>query len=61
MASIVAAAFSMALVYPLVRSFGALGIVAAAVAGQAGNLLYLILAVVRVPWTKSSVILESQT
>lgn len=60
-ASIVAAACSMALVYPMVRSFGALGIVVAAVAGQMGNLLYLIIATVRVPWTKSSVILESQT
>jgi len=60
-ASFVAAAASMALVYPLVRSFGALGIVVAAVAGQVGNLLYLIIAMVRVPWTKDSVILESQT
>jgi O-antigen/teichoic acid export membrane protein len=60
-ASIVAAACSMGLVYPMVRSFGALGIVVAAVAGQMGNLLYLIIATVRVPWTKSSVILESQT
>lgn len=41
MASIVAAAASMALVYPMVHRFGAMGIVIAADAGQLGNLLYL--------------------
>jgi O-antigen/teichoic acid export membrane protein len=46
--SIVAASISLSLVYPMVRSFGALGIVLAAVAGQIGNLLYLIFAWVRV-------------
>jgi O-antigen/teichoic acid export membrane protein len=60
-ASVVAAAFSMSLVYPLVRSFGALGIVIAAVAGQAGNLLYLAIALAYVHWAKSSQVLETQT
>lgn len=46
--SIVAAVISLSLVYPMVRRVGALGIVIAAVAGQIGNLLYLILAWVRV-------------
>ncbi|MFZ0746658.1 MAG: hypothetical protein WAM85_19780 [Terracidiphilus sp.] len=43
-ASIVAAVVSISLVYPMVRNAGALGIVLAAVAGQIGNLLYLIFA-----------------
>lgn len=47
-ASIVAAALSMSLVYPLVRNFGALGIVMAAVAGQIGHLIYLGFVVARV-------------
>ena len=47
--SIVAAVISLSLVYPMVHGAGALGIVMAAVAGQIGNLLYLILA-----WTKVS-------
>jgi O-antigen/teichoic acid export membrane protein len=59
-ASVVAAAFSMSLVYPLVRSFGALGIVVAAVAGQIGNLLYLVIAMARVRWANHAQILESQ-
>ncbi len=40
-ASLVAAIASMALIYPLVHGFGALGIMLAAVAGQIANLLYL--------------------
>lgn len=47
-ASVVAAAASISLVYPFVRSFGALGIVMAAVAGQAGNLLFLVFSWLRV-------------
>jgi O-antigen/teichoic acid export membrane protein len=46
--SIVAALISMSLVYPLVRAYGALGIVMAAVAGQFGNLVYLAIAWFRV-------------
>jgi O-antigen/teichoic acid export membrane protein len=46
--SIVAALMSLTLVYPMVRSFGALGIVMAAVFGQVGNLIYLIVAWMRV-------------
>lgn len=48
MASIVAAVLSMALVYPMVRGNGALGIVMAAVAGQLGNLTWLAIAWIRV-------------
>jgi O-antigen/teichoic acid export membrane protein len=48
MASVVAAVLSMALVYPLVRGYGALGIVMAAVAGQIGNLAWLAIAWMRV-------------
>jgi O-antigen/teichoic acid export membrane protein len=47
-ASIVAALMSMSLVYPMVRSYGALGIVMAAVGGQVGNLSYLAIAWMRV-------------
>lgn len=43
-ASIIAAAISVSLVYPAVHSFGALGIMLAAVAGQLANLGYLLLA-----------------
>jgi len=46
--SIVAATLSMLLVYPFVRHLDALGIVMAAVAGQVGNLGYLIFAWVRI-------------
>ncbi len=53
--SIVAAAASLALVYPAVREFGALGIMLAAVAGQIGNLAYLILAWIRMPITREEV------
>jgi O-antigen/teichoic acid export membrane protein len=45
--SIVAALISLSFVYPMVHTFGALGIVIAAVAGQTGNLLYLIFAWMR--------------
>jgi O-antigen/teichoic acid export membrane protein len=48
LASVVAALMSLSLVYPMVRSYGALGIVMAAVAGQLGNLVYLIVAWMRV-------------
>lgn len=47
-ASVVAALLSMALVYPMVRGYGALGIVMAAVTGQFGNLAYLAIAWSRV-------------
>ena len=47
--SIVAAVMSMALVYPMVRGYGALGIMLAALAGQIGNLAYLAIA-----WTRYS-------
>ena len=46
--SIVAAIMSMSLVYPMVRGYGALGIVMAAVTGQIGNLAYLAIAWMRV-------------
>jgi len=45
--SIAAAVISIGLVYPAVRTFGALGIMVAAVAGQIGNLVYLFLAWIR--------------
>ena len=51
--SIVAALLSMALVYPMVRGYGALGIVMAAVTGQIGNLVYLAIA-----WTRLSAVAE---
>jgi len=44
LASVIAAVMSLSLVYPLVRAYGALGIVMAAVGGQIGNLFYLIVA-----------------
>ena len=40
-ASLLAALTSLALIYPCVRSFSALGIMVAAVAGQSANLVYL--------------------
>jgi O-antigen/teichoic acid export membrane protein len=49
LASVVAAVMSLSLVYPLVRAYGALGIVMAAVGGQIGNLVYLVVA-----WTRVS-------
>jgi O-antigen/teichoic acid export membrane protein len=59
--SIVAAATSLLLVYPMVRNFGAIGIMIAAVAGQSGNLLYLIYAWIRVPARAHGAVLETQT
>ena len=47
-ASILAAVLSMALVYPFVRGYGALGIVMAAVGGQIGNLAWLAIAWMRI-------------
>jgi O-antigen/teichoic acid export membrane protein len=44
LSSILAAAISMSLVYPMVREYAALGIVMAALAGQIGNLAYLAIA-----------------
>ncbi|MGB0125329.1 MAG: hypothetical protein WA419_18300 [Silvibacterium sp.] len=41
-ASLLAAFTSLLLIYPCVRSFGAMGIMVAAVAGQSVNLLYLV-------------------
>ncbi len=61
MSSVVAAVASMLLIYPLVRRFDALGIVISAVAGQLGNLLYLIIAWVRVSSTFKPESLETQT
>ncbi len=52
LASVVAALMSISLVYPMVRNYGALGIVLAAVAGQIGNLVYLAIAWVRLPSTQ---------
>ena len=61
MSSVVAAIISMLLIYPLVSRFDALGIVIAAVAGQVGNLLYLVVAWVRVSSTFKPESLETQT
>ena len=47
--SMVAAIVSLAVVYPAVRGFGALGIMVAAVAAQVGNLAYMGLAWMRMP------------
>jgi O-antigen/teichoic acid export membrane protein len=57
----VAAVISMSLIYPLVRKFGAMGIVMAAVAGQMGILAYLILAWMRTPSTVNAEVLETQS
>ena len=57
--SVVAAVISLALVYPLVSNSGALGIVLAAVAGQIGNLLYLVLAWIRVHSTANPKVLST--
>ncbi len=54
-ASIIAAAVSLSLVYPAVRGFGTMGIMLAAVAGQLGNLGYLILAWFRTRASRSKV------
>ena len=53
-ASIVAAIISLSLVYPAVRGFGAVGIMFAAVAGQIGNFVYLLLAWVRMPLRRAT-------
>jgi O-antigen/teichoic acid export membrane protein len=58
--SITAALISMLLVYPLVRRFDAMGIVMAAVAGQVGNLLYLVIAWMRASATSRSESFETQ-
>jgi O-antigen/teichoic acid export membrane protein len=55
--SIAAAVISLSLVYPLVRAYGALGIVLAAVAGQTGNLVYLIVSWMRLSSSRSSSVL----
>ena len=52
-ASVVAAMVSMAVVYPAVRGFGAMGIMVAAVAAQVGNLAYMWLAWMRMPKTQA--------
>ncbi len=57
--SIAAAVISLSLVYPLVRAYGALGIVLAAVAGQTGNLVYLIVSWIRLSSSSSSSVLGS--
>jgi O-antigen/teichoic acid export membrane protein len=59
-ASIVAAIISISLVYPMVRGYGALGIVMAAVAGQVCNLLYLVVAWMRVGSTARGKIATAQ-
>jgi len=58
-ASIAAAVMSLSLVYPLVRAYGALGIVMAAVAGQIGNLVYLIVAWMRVSASADSSVMRN--
>ena len=57
--SVVAAVVSLALVYPAVRGFGAVGIMLAAVAAQTGNLAYMLLIWVRMPKAQSP-LLETQ-
>ena len=56
--SIVAAAASMSLVYPMVHAYGALGIVMAAVGGQIGNLVYLAIAWMRVSASENAKMME---
>ena len=60
LASIAAAVMSLSVVYPLVRAYGALGIVMAAVSGQIGNLVYLIVAWMRVSSSSNSRILGNE-
>lgn len=55
MASLVAALASLALIYPCVRSFGDIGIMIAAVAGQTINLLYLVWVWMRIRTSLESV------
>lgn len=57
-ASVFAAVTSLILIYPCVRSLGALGIMVAAVAGQSVNLLYLTLVWMRI---RSSLTVTEQT
>ena len=57
--SVVAAIVSLGLVYPSVRSFGAAGIMVAAVAAQVANLAYLGLAWMRMP-KKEAPVFEAQ-
>jgi O-antigen/teichoic acid export membrane protein len=52
--SLVAAIASLALVYPLVRAFGSLGIMLAAVAGQTVSLLFVSIAWVQIKSTYSN-------
>jgi O-antigen/teichoic acid export membrane protein len=52
--SVVAALASLALVYPAVRGFGAIGIMIAAVAAQVGNLIYLVFAWLRMPKARTA-------
>lgn len=59
-AAILAAFVSLSVVYPMVRSYGALGIVLAAVAGQIGNLLYLTVAWMRGPSTAKTDIANAE-
>jgi len=59
-ASIFAALVSLSLVYPMVRSYAALGIVMAAVAGQICNLLYLVVAWIRVASSTRGKIVTAQ-
>ena len=58
--SAVAAVISMSLIYPLVHRYGAMGIVMAAVAGQMGILMYLILAWMRTSSNAPTPVLETQ-
>ncbi|WP_348261018.1 hypothetical protein P8935_14540 [Telmatobacter sp. DSM 110680] len=57
--SVVAALVSMSLVYPMVRGYGALGIVMAAVGGQIGNLVYLAIAWMRVSASSNTHIVDA--
>lgn len=60
-ASVVAAALSLSLVYPLVRAYGAMGIVMAAVAGQIGHLIYLSAVVARVYSTANANLVDANS
>jgi O-antigen/teichoic acid export membrane protein len=60
LASVVAAVMSISVVYPMVKNYGALGIVLAAVAGQIGNLLYLAIAWTRVAATAGAKQISTQ-
>lgn len=53
--SVVAAVVSLALVYPAVRGFGAIGIMLAAVAAQIGNLAYMAIVWARMPKASAQV------